>query len=59
VLDVGDGNQIYWESSGNPDGKVALCGPGGGGTRGSHKAFDPERFRIVLFGSTAVRGARP
>ena len=52
LLDVGDGNQIYWETSGNPDGKVALCvhgGPGAGGMRGSRKAFDPARFRIVLF----------
>ncbi|GAA3434764.1 prolyl aminopeptidase [Kutzneria kofuensis] len=52
LLDVGDGNRIYWETSGNPDGKVALCvhgGPGGGGTRGARRAFDPERFRIVLF----------
>src|SRR4051812_45230976 len=52
LLDVGDGNRIYWETSGNPDGKVALCvhgGPGGGGTRGSRKAFDPARFRIILF----------
>jgi proline iminopeptidase len=52
LLDVGDGNQIYWETSGNPDGKVALCvhgGPGAGGSRGARKAFDPERFRIVLF----------
>lgn len=26
LLDVGDGNQIYWETSGNPDGKAALGG---------------------------------
>jgi proline iminopeptidase len=52
LLDVGDDNRIYWETSGNPEGKPALCvhgGPGGGGTRGSRKAFDPDRFRIILF----------
>lgn len=52
LLEVGDGNRIYWETSGNPDGKAVLClhgGPGGGGTRGARKAFDPERFRIILF----------
>ncbi|MFC0541154.1 prolyl aminopeptidase [Kutzneria chonburiensis] len=62
LLDVGDGNQIYWETSGNPDGKVALCvhgGPGGGGTRGSRKAFDPERFRIVLFDQRGCGSSRP
>ncbi|MFF4652094.1 prolyl aminopeptidase [Streptomyces sp. NPDC001380] len=52
LLDVGDGNRVYWETSGNPDGKPVLCvhgGPGAGGSRGSRRAFDPEVFRIVLF----------
>ena len=34
MLDVGDGQSIYWEASGNPDGKAAVAlhgGPGGGG----------------------------
>jgi hypothetical protein len=32
MLDVGDGQRIYWEVSGNPDGKPAVAlhgGPGG------------------------------
>jgi hypothetical protein len=36
LLDVGDGNSIYWEANGNPVGKPALvvyCGPGSGGRR--------------------------
>ncbi|MCD0484345.1 prolyl aminopeptidase [Streptacidiphilus sp. ASG 303] len=52
LLDVGDGNRVYWETSGNPDGKPVLCvhgGPGAGGSRGSRRTFDPEVFRIVLF----------
>ncbi|MEU5610605.1 prolyl aminopeptidase [Streptomyces sparsogenes] len=52
LLDVGDGNRIYWETSGNPDGKAALCvhgGPGSGGGRGSRSMFDPEVYRIILF----------
>ncbi|GAA3251652.1 prolyl aminopeptidase [Streptomyces lavendulae] len=52
LLDVGNGNRIYWETSGDPDGKPALCvhgGPGGGGRRGSRSLFDPEVYRIVLF----------
>ncbi|WP_432048446.1 prolyl aminopeptidase [Streptomyces asiaticus] len=52
LLDVGDGNRIYWETSGNPRGKAALCvhgGPGSGGRRGARGMFDPEVFRIVLF----------
>ncbi|WP_199856789.1 prolyl aminopeptidase [Nocardia suismassiliense] len=52
LLDVGDGNQIYWETSGNPNGKPALVvhgGPGSGGRRGSRKNFDPAIYRTVLF----------
>jgi proline iminopeptidase len=52
LLDVGDGNRLYWETSGSPDGKPALCvhgGPGAGGRRGSRKAFDPALHRIILF----------
>lgn len=52
MLDVGDGNLVYWEERGNPDGKPALIvhgGPGGGSPSGTPKAFDPERYRIILF----------
>ncbi|MEU4212362.1 prolyl aminopeptidase [Streptomyces sp. NPDC026206] len=52
LLDVGEGQQIYWESSGNPDGKAALVvhgGPGSGGSRGGRRVFDPDVYRIVLF----------
>ncbi|MFF2925113.1 prolyl aminopeptidase [Streptomyces celluloflavus] len=52
MLDVGDGNQVYWEVCGNPDGKPALVvhgGPGSGCTTGAREYFDPERYRVVLF----------
>ncbi|ACZ91497.1 prolyl aminopeptidase [Streptosporangium roseum] len=52
MLDTGDGNLVYWEVCGNPDGKPALVvhGGPGGGCRASHRSsFDPERYRIVLF----------
>jgi proline iminopeptidase len=51
-LDVGDGNFVYWETSGNPDGKPAVLlhgGPGQGTVPGMRRGFDPERYRIVLF----------
>ncbi|WP_214325571.1 prolyl aminopeptidase [Nonomuraea sediminis] len=51
-LDVGDGNLVYWEACGNPDGKPALVvhgGPGSGCTPGQRRAFDPERYRVILF----------
>jgi proline iminopeptidase len=52
MLDTGDGNSIYWETCGNPDGAPALIvhgGPGSGCTVGQRKSFDPERYRIILF----------
>jgi proline iminopeptidase len=51
MLDVGDGNEIYWETCGNPDGKPALVlhgGPGSGCTTGLRRLFDPRAYRIVL-----------
>jgi len=52
MLETGDGNRVYWEERGNPDGKPALIvhgGPGGGSPSGTPKLFDPERYRIILF----------
>lgn len=49
---VGDGNRIYWEVSGNPDGKPVVFvhgGPGGGTSAWQRRFFDPEKYRIVLF----------
>ena len=51
MLDVGDGQLIYWEMCGDPDGKPAVGlhgGPGSGSTPGSRRLFDPEAYRIVL-----------
>ncbi|MFG3100350.1 prolyl aminopeptidase [Streptomyces sp. NPDC048182] len=52
MLDVGDGNLVYWEVCGNPVGKPAVVvhgGPGSGcGTR-ARQLFDPARYRVVLF----------
>lgn len=52
MLDVGDGNRIYWEVCGNPDGKPAVVlhgGPGSGCGPWMRGYFDPARYRIVLF----------
>jgi proline iminopeptidase len=52
LLDVGDGNQIYWEVCGNPDGKPAVMlhgGPGGGCGTGHRRQWNPELYRVVLF----------
>jgi proline iminopeptidase len=52
MLAVGDGNVVYWEVCGNPNGKPALVvhgGPGSGCSRGVRRLFDPEKYRVVLF----------
>ena len=52
MLDVGDGQRIYWEASGNPDGKPAVMlhgGPGSGSVPGGRRLFDPDAYLIVQF----------
>jgi len=52
LLDVGDGNQVFWEARGNPLGRSVLLvhgGPGSGRSRTAHKAFDHNVFQIVSF----------
>ena len=52
MLDVGDGNRVYWEVCGSPDGKPAAVvhgGPGSGCRPSMRRAFDPGRYRVVLF----------
>jgi proline iminopeptidase len=52
LLDVGDGNHVYWEQCGNPDGRPVLSvhgGPGSGCSIGSRRALDPEKYRSILF----------
>ncbi|GAA3917303.1 prolyl aminopeptidase [Microbacterium invictum] len=49
---AGDGQRVYWEQSGNPDGKPVVFlhgGPGGGTSDWHRRFFDPEVYRIVLF----------
>jgi proline iminopeptidase len=52
LLDVGDGHQVYWEVSGNPNGKPVVFlhgGPGSGTHPLQRRMFDPQAYRIVLF----------
>ncbi|HWM03694.1 MAG TPA: prolyl aminopeptidase [Actinophytocola sp.] len=51
MLAVGDGNLVYWEQCGNPDGKPAVVlhgGPGSGCTPAHRRWFDPAVYRVVL-----------
>lgn len=52
MLDVGDGQLVYWELCGNPEGKPAVFlhgGPGGGCTPNHRRLFDPDAYRVLLF----------
>jgi proline iminopeptidase len=62
MLDVGDGNLVYWETCGNPGGKPALVlhgGPGSGCTAWHRRLFDPGAYRIVLFDQRNCGRSRP
>jgi proline iminopeptidase len=62
MLEVGDGNLVYWEACGNPDGRPALVvhgGPGSGCTPGHRQYFDPERYRVILFDQRGCGRSRP
>ncbi|MCU1406391.1 MAG: pip [Glaciihabitans sp.] len=62
MLDVGDGQLIAWEVSGNPDGKPVVFPHGGPGAAVSprhRRAFDPALYRIVLFDQRGSGKSRP
>jgi proline iminopeptidase len=51
MLAVGDSQHIYWECSGNPNGRPAVYlhgGPGSGCSPQSRRYFDPAIYRIIL-----------
>jgi proline iminopeptidase len=51
-LQVSDLHKIYYEESGNPEGKPVIFihgGPGGGVDSSMRRFFDPTRWRIILF----------
>jgi proline iminopeptidase len=46
------GERLYWEESGDPEGRPAVVlhgGPGSGCTSWHRRLFDPSSYRIVLF----------
>ena len=62
LLDVGDGNLVYWELCGNPDGKPAVVfhgGPGSGCSPWWRTLFDPDAYLAVLFDQRNCGRSRP
>lgn len=52
MLDVGDGHSLYWELSGNPNGKPVVFlhgGPGGGSSPEHRRQFNPQKYKILVF----------
>lgn len=61
-LEVGNGQRVYWETSGNPGGKAVLFlhgGPGGGTSPTQRRLFDPERYRIILIDQRGTGRSTP
>ncbi|MDQ0993887.1 prolyl aminopeptidase [Streptomyces sp. V3I7] len=62
VLPAGDGNELYWEISGNPEGKPVLFlhgGPGAGSRPTYRRLFDPAKYRVVVFDQRNCGRSRP
>ena len=62
MLRVSDLHEIYFEESGNPEGRPAVFvhgGPGGGTIPEYRRFFDPSHYRIVLFDQRGCGKSRP
>ena len=61
-LRVSPVHELYYEESGNPNGKPVVFlhgGPGGGTDPKMRRFFDPKRYRIVLFDQRGCGKSRP
>jgi proline iminopeptidase len=61
-LRVSDIHEIYYEESGNPDGKPVVFlhgGPGGGTDAKMRQFFNPKKYRIVLFDQRGSGKSKP
>lgn len=62
MLRVSEDHELYFEQSGNPDGKPVVFlhgGPGGGTSSRQRRFFDPRSYRIVLFDQRGCGRSRP
>ena len=61
-LEVSSIHNIYWERSGNPNGKKILIihgGPGGGSQPRYRRYFNPEKFDIIQFDQRGCGLSKP
>ena len=57
-----DDHRIYYEVSGNPNGKPAIFvhgGPGGGGSTEVRRFFNPELYKIIVFDQRGCGRSKP
>jgi proline iminopeptidase len=62
LLRVSPVHEIWFEESGNPQGKPAVFlhgGPGAGTDGNSRRYFDPQRYRIVVFDQRGCGKSQP
>lgn len=61
-LSLGNGHEIYWEQSGNPQGLPIVLlhgGPGGGTSPIQRCFFDPDYYRIIMFDQRGAGKSSP
>ncbi|MBC8337859.1 MAG: prolyl aminopeptidase [Alphaproteobacteria bacterium] len=62
MLALGDGHEMYWEQSGNPDGRPVVFlhgGPGAGANPAHRRFFDPRFYRIIIFDQRGAGRSTP
>ncbi len=62
VLEPAPPHRLYWEVSGNPEGRPVVFlhgGPGAGASADHRRFFDPERYRIVIFDQRGAGRSTP
>ena len=61
-LKVSDLHEIYFEESGNPEGKPVVFvhgGPGGGGKPAYRRYHDPQAYRVIVFHQRGCGNSTP
>jgi proline iminopeptidase len=61
LLEIDD-HKIYYEVSGNPNGRPAIFvhgGPGGGGSTEVRRFFNPELYKIIVFDQRGCGRSKP
>jgi len=62
MLDAGEGQQVYWECHGNPNGRPAIYfhgRPGSGFSRRTGRMFDLDAYRVAMFEQRGCGRSRP